>query len=297
MGCSNAKQALDDAIHELKNDPEAGLINLRTALAQVGHDLLQQERVKAKVTLIFDLLPKAMEGVSGHSPWPVLAVCGVIVHCVTLCADPSIGGAQVEITGEAIKRCQRCLVALLKKSQNWSEWLSLDARKRWECESSLEWPKSWACDGSAKKVDKAGTLAMIALLMFEAHATEYKQELASPVASGGVATALEAMHPENGGVSMKTKESIALMLSLFADTPKIAEKVIAHGGTFALTSYVAEPKKRDVSKDMHSHCITVLEACLAHSQNVENKDQIQAALNEGALAWETAFSTQSDSRF
>lgn len=265
MGCGSAKQTLEDAIDELKVNPATGLVNLHIALRQAGKDS-RQESVKAKVPHIFELLPKAMEGLSGNVAEAVLAACSVIECCANICNDPSLIGAPVVMAGETIKQCQSRLVTLLNKSKMWYQFDEVQYDKLM-CENS-------------SKVAKAVALATVALLRLEAHAKECKQEL---VRLGGIAFALKLMQTENSVVAIEAKESLALMLSLFADTPESVAIVIAHGGTFVLVPYVEEPEVYDVPKDMYNYCVIVLEACLAHGQSIRNKHQVQAAIDKGAF--------------
>lgn len=273
MGCGNAKPTLEGAIAELRVNPEKGLVNLQAAFIQVT-TVDQQESVKAKVPQIFESLPKAMQGLSPNNPRPVLAACSVIESCVKVCNDPSLSSGQVVIAAETMKQCQGRLVGLLKKSQE--KAATVFREDQLECETS-------------SNVARAIALATVALFMLEAHATDCKHSLNK---SGGVAVALKAMQTETSGMTMKTMESLALMLSLFADTPENIAALIAQGGSFALCPYVEAPKTHDVSEDMQSYCITVLQACLAHGENLKNKIQIQQVLDRGASAWKDSETSQ-----
>lgn len=327
--CMCPTTGLDHAIEELTENPAAGLADLQTALVRAGKDATRQQRVKAKVPEIFRLLPTAMEGLRGKTRlWSfsqvmqsMLAACDVIARCATICNDPSLRGTQVVIAEKAIKHCQCCLVDFLKQSQTWMDWSK--GKQNSDADSGTEkhpWLGHDMCKNSSK-VASAVALATIALLMLEANAPECKQEF---VETGGITAALKAMRTENVdddddgakgraaqrkekvGVGIKTKESLALMLSLLSDTPASVAAILRQGGTSTLIPYVEEPEKYDVSNDMHRYCVTVLEACLP---NVEacpsargrvqvaiDKDRVQAAIDKGAfrLAWRTAKS-QDDS--
>lgn len=290
MGCASSKQVLGDAIDDFKENPSTGLVNLHAALARVRHDPTQQESVKAKVSEIFELLPKAMESLSGRSPPLALAACGVIEHCAKICNDPSLGGTEVVIAGEAIKRCQSQLVALLKNSRIWSDWfrtsaLGCLATRRGKklapiacAQSSWEYKRSEKSEFTiSSKVVTAVALASTALLMLEDHAAECRQVLAR---SGGIAIAVEVLRAEKCGVSIKAKESLALLLNLFADTPENIAIVKAYSGT-CLTPYVEATKNMcmlNISKDMYSQSATVLDIDVGQSQHVKKQDLMQAGV-------------------
>jgi hypothetical protein len=262
--CANAKPTLEDAIDELKDNPTTGLLNLQTALAQVGQDTTQQDSVNARVSRIFELLPKAMETLSENNSKQVLAACAVIEQCVKAHNEVATGGqisTEATINVEHLKQCQRNLVELLKKAE--------EKAAQTFAEDGME------CDTSSKEA-KAIALATVALFKLENYAPECKQELKK---SGGIAIALKAMETETSGIKRDAMQSLAWMLSMFVDdSPDNVQSIIANGGTFLLVRYVEDASKYDVPKDMQAHCRALLEACLQHGKDVKNAADIQKAL-------------------
>jgi len=266
MGCSNVKPTLCQAIDEVNANPTAGFVNLHRILRQAARDASQLERVKDQVPHIFEVLPKAMQGLDVKSSKQMLAACAVIVSCVAVCHDPSLKDTEINIAWEMVRQTQKHLLDFLSRSLENSE------------------------------VVKAIALALAALLRLEPHATQCKRELGKT----GLRVALKALQTkytakvagERGGTQLDSDavEALALMLSLFADTPEAVATVVANSGNITLIPYVEEPRRYGVSKDMHGYCITVLEACLAHGRMIEGRqpcqwiDEVQAAINKGASA-------------
>jgi len=262
MGCSSAKPTLVNAVEEVEANPSAGLARLFKVMEQAPSDSKALEKIKDEAPHMFELLPKAMQSLNGKTPKTVKAACGVIVYCVKACNDPSLSDNSVVIPWEVIQQIQKCLV-------------------------------DWLGESRDVEVVNAVTLALTSLFWLEPHATQCKRELGR---SGGIRVALKALQAKYDTTSTRTLESIALMLSLFADSGENVSTIIAHGGHLGLIHFVEEPQAHDVSKDMHGHCITVLQACLAQGRKIEDQPQscqwltdIQKAIKSGSLMPKTVF--------
>jgi len=258
MGCASAKQTVEATLDEVAADPTKALPNLQRAMEQSANEG-NNESTKNNVPRILEVISTAIGKLNEETPRPILAACAVIEVCVKLYNDTGASGAQPNLDGNHVKKCQNQLGLLLKKV--------LAEANRAYMKEFIE------CDTSSKEA-KAIALATMSLFQLEIHCADCKLEL---VKSGGTQSAVMSLKSDSG-LKADAKDALASMLSSFvAQNFDKVDSIVANNGIKIMLEYVQD---KATPKSSKTYMASVLKACLAHGKNIANQDEMQAVLQK-----------------
>lgn len=275
MGCSGtkAKIGVEASMQEVRANPLQGLPLLKDALAQRASPG-QEESAKRNVPQVFELLAKAIGDLKVKDRRAVVDACAVIELCVNLANNPSIGSPRAPaIDPENIRKCINQFSPLLEQIQFQGGSPMMQSKIH---------PVDDA-DTSAEAIAIAG--AIQALFRLEDHAAACRQE----VTKDGLKIAVTCLRNDSG-LRPESRQAILRMLAALLEEPQSAQYLIENQRSnliHVLVPYCIDPNRYCVSKKFQLLCAELLETCIKNGQNIKNKADAEAAIENVKAAIET----------
>jgi len=259
MGCGGGKLSVEASMQEARANPLRSLLGLKLSLSGFANPS-QEESAKKNVPQVFELLPNAIGGLKVKDRRAVVAAGAVIELCVKLVNDPAVGADSPTIDPENLKQCINHFSSLLKQVQfQGAESYRLDS----------------VDDQDSSTDARAIARALKALFKLEDHAAACRQE----VTKSGLKVAVSCVKTDSG-LTPGAKTALLAMFVALLEEPKSVQDLIDNQGISVLLPYCGEPSPWGVSKEFQSLCMELLETCIKNGQGIENKAEVEAAIEK-----------------